>query len=64
VFRHPAGVGERPPKKHFHMGVDAAELVIGPPDQGVMHRGVHPEKYLATAGHEYRDPTFTTGEGG
>jgi hypothetical protein len=64
MLGHPAGVGERPSQQHLHLCVNAAELVVGPTHQGVLHRRVDPEEYLATAGHEYREPTFTTGDGG
>jgi hypothetical protein len=51
VFGHPTGVGERSSQEHFDLGVDAAELVVGPAGQGVVYRRVDPEEYLAT-GHE------------
>jgi hypothetical protein len=37
---HPAGVGERASQQHLDLGVQAAELVIGPPGEGVVDRWV------------------------
>jgi hypothetical protein len=36
LLRHPARVVERSPKQHLDVGVEAAELVSGPPGQGIV----------------------------
>ena len=47
-FRHPAGIGQRSSEQHLDLRVDAAELVVGPPGQCVMHCGVDPQEDLFT----------------
>jgi hypothetical protein len=37
---HPAGVVEGASQQHLDLGVQAAELVIGPPGEGVVDRWV------------------------
>ena len=46
VLGHPGGLGERAAQQHLHVGVDAAELVVGPADQRVMDGRVDAEQDL------------------
>jgi hypothetical protein len=43
---HPAGVVEGASQQHLDLGVEAAELVIGPPGQGVVNRWVDAQQQL------------------
>jgi hypothetical protein len=38
--RHPAGVDEGASEQHLDVGVEAAQLVIGPAGQGIVDRWV------------------------
>jgi hypothetical protein len=40
MLRHPAGVAERLAQKHLDLGVEAAELIRGPPGERIMDRRV------------------------
>jgi hypothetical protein len=46
VAGHPAGVVEGAPKEHLDVGVEAAELVSGPPSQGVVDLRIDPQQHL------------------
>jgi hypothetical protein len=46
VSGHPARVGERAPKQHLDLGVEAAELVSRPAGQGIVHRWVDAQQHL------------------
>jgi hypothetical protein len=48
---HPAGLGEGPAQQHFDLGVQATELVAGPPHQRVVYGGVDAEQYLSAFAH-------------
>jgi hypothetical protein len=48
---HPAGVGQGPPEQELDLGVGAAQLVPGPPGQGVVHGRVQPEQDALAFGH-------------
>jgi hypothetical protein len=43
---HPAGVVQRAPQHHLDLGVEAAQLVIGPPGQGVVDCWVDAQEHL------------------
>jgi hypothetical protein len=43
---HPAGVVQGASQQHLDVGVEAAELVSGPPGQGVVHRWVDAQQHL------------------
>jgi hypothetical protein len=40
---HPSGVTERATQEQLDVGVEAAELVVGPAHEGVVHRRVDAE---------------------
>jgi hypothetical protein len=46
------------------LGVEAAELVVGPADQRVLHGWVDAEQDLSAFAHVYGEPVLTNGEGG
>ena len=64
LLGHSPGLGECPSQQHVHVGVDAAELVVGPADQGVVDGWIDAKQDLAALAHVYSEPTFTTGDGG
>jgi hypothetical protein len=43
---HPAGVVQGVSEQHLDLGIEAAELVIGPPRQGVVHCWVDAQQHL------------------
>ena len=47
----PSGVGQRAAQQELDLGVGAAQLVTGPPGQGVMHRRVEPQQHALTLAH-------------
>jgi hypothetical protein len=65
----PPGVGERAAEHELDLGVGAAQLVAGPPGQGVVDGGVQSQqdalslghRYTRTCRHWYRVPVLTTG---
>src|SRR5674476_1608992 len=61
---HTSRVGQRPSQQHLHLGVDAAELVVGPTDQRVMDGRIEAKQDLPALAHVYSEPVFTTGDGG
>jgi hypothetical protein len=61
LVRHPPRIGQRSAEEDLHLSVDAAELVVGPPDEGVVDGRVDPEKNLAALTHVYSEPAFTIG---
>jgi hypothetical protein len=46
LLRHPARVIEGPPQQHLDVGVEAAELVSGPPGQGIVDHRVDAQQHL------------------
>ena len=46
LSRHPAGFVEGPSQQHLDLGVEAAELVSGPPGESIVDRWVDEQKYL------------------
>jgi hypothetical protein len=42
---HAARFAQRPPQQHLDVGVEAAELVSGPPRQGIVDRRVDAQQY-------------------
>jgi hypothetical protein len=60
-LREPAGVLERAPEQHLHLGVEAAELLVGPAHQRIVHRGIDAQQDLPTVAHVYSEPALTTG---
>src|ERR1035437_8554542 len=62
--RHSSRVGQRPSQQHLHLGVDAAELVVGPTDERVMDGRIEAKQDLPALVHVYSEPVFTTGDGG
>jgi hypothetical protein len=46
LLGHPAGIGQRVAQQHLDLGVDTAELVIGPARQSIMDRWVDAKEYL------------------
>jgi hypothetical protein len=64
VLGHSPGVGEGAAEEHLDVRVEAAELIAGPAHQRVVYRRVHAEQDLPAFAHEYREPAFTTGDGG
>ena len=46
LWRHPARVVEGPPQQHLDVGVEAAELVSGPPGQGIVDHRVDAQQHL------------------
>jgi hypothetical protein len=53
----PSGVGERAAQQELDLGVGAAQLVTGPPGQGVMDRRVQPQQHALTLAHHATVPT-------
>jgi hypothetical protein len=52
VLGHPVGIVERSPKENLDLGVEAAELVRGPPGERVMDGGIEAQRnLLALAAH-------------
>jgi hypothetical protein len=52
VLGHPALVGERAPKQHLDLGVEAAQVVSGPARESVVNRRVDPQRdLLSLAAH-------------
>ena len=54
LLRHPAGVGERASQQHLNVGVEAAELVVGPADERVVDRRIDPQQDLPAVRLTYR----------
>ena len=52
----PPGVGERAAQQELDLGVGAAQLVTGPPGQGVMYRRVQPQQHFLTLAHRATAP--------
>jgi hypothetical protein len=51
ALRHPPRVRQGPAQEHLDLGVDAAELVVGPPGKSIVHgRGDAQENLLAVLG--------------
>jgi hypothetical protein len=46
LLRHPSGVGQGSPQQHLDLGIEAAELIRGPPGQGVVNHRVHAQQDL------------------
>jgi hypothetical protein len=51
LLGHTAGFSECTAQQHFDVRIDTAELVVGPADQGVMHRRVDSEQDLPALAH-------------
>jgi hypothetical protein len=51
LLRHPPGFSECPSQQHLNVSIEAAELVVGPADQGVMNRRVDSEQDLPALAH-------------
>ena len=49
--RHSSRVGKRPSQEHLHLGVDAAELVVGPADERVVDGWVEAKQDLPALAH-------------
>jgi hypothetical protein len=49
--RHSSRVGQRPSQQHLHLGVDAAELVVGPPDERVVDGRIEAKQDLPALAH-------------
>lgn len=64
VLWHASGVAQRFAQQHLHLGVDAAELVVGPAHERIVDRRVDPQQDLSALAHVYSEPVLTTGEGG
>lgn len=62
--RHSSLLGQRPSQQHLHLGVDAAELVVGPTDERVVDGRIEAKQDLPALAHVYSEPVFTTGDGG
>jgi hypothetical protein len=62
--RHSSRVGQRPSQEHLHLGVDAAELVVGSTDERVVDGRIKAKQDLPALAHVYSEPAFTTGDGG
>jgi hypothetical protein len=43
VFGHPSLVAERSAQDHLDLGIEAAELVVGPAGKRIVDGGVDPE---------------------
>lgn len=61
---HPSSVAQRFAQQHLHLGIDAAELVVGPAHERIVDRRIDPQQDLPALAHVYREPVFTTGEAG
>jgi hypothetical protein len=46
-----ASLGQRAAEQKLDLGVGAAQVVAGPPGQGVVHGGVEPEQHALAFGH-------------
>jgi hypothetical protein len=46
LLGHPAGVIQGPAQEQLDLGIEAPQLVRGPPGQRVVHRRVKPERDL------------------
>jgi hypothetical protein len=51
VFGHPTGVVQCSAQDHFDLAVKAAELVVGPPGEGVVDGRVDPQQNLSPVAH-------------
>jgi hypothetical protein len=52
LLGHPAGLVEGPSKENLDLGVEAAELISGPPGQRVVNGGVETQRdLLSLAAH-------------
>ena len=52
LLGHPPGVGKSPPQQHFHLGIHASELIVGPADEGVVDGWIDSEQDLPAFAHE------------
>jgi hypothetical protein len=48
---HPPRVGQRSAEQEFDLGVGAAQLVGGPPGEGVVNRWIEPQQDTFAFGH-------------
>src|SRR5262249_23504167 len=51
LARQPPRVGQRAPQEELDLGVGAAQLVSGPPGQGVVNGWVQPQQYALALAH-------------
>lgn len=63
-LRHPALLGKSTPQQDFDLRVDAAQFVVRPALQCVVHCWVDAQQDLFAFGHEYNEPALTMGEAG
>jgi hypothetical protein len=49
--RHSSLLGQRPSQQHLHLGVDAAELVVGPTDERVVNGRIEAKQDLPALAH-------------
>ena len=59
VTGQPPGVGQRAAQQELDLGVGAAQLVVRPPGQCVMHRWIQPQQYTLTFTHRHTTPAVT-----